>query len=169
MDSRCFRKSILSAIASHDGQLSWYQLDRMVISQCPGLNKMLMPELAKLEQEELISSNPNINFPSHPLYHMTDKGNDVLRIEQLIDLLEPALAEIVKVEITAGNQVIQADRRWPCPGKINIHFRRRFMVVHPVNGITVLYHEDKDPHGPFAEYVCLSSGNSLVCSLFPFR
>lgn len=69
-----FRNLLLTKIAEHDGQWSWYQLDRAVISKNPTMNMSLMPTLQSLESEGLILPIIDSKFPGQPRYLITDKG-----------------------------------------------------------------------------------------------
>ena len=86
-------------------------------------------------------------------------------MQDLVNLLEPELGSILRSELAAGNRITQADRVWPRPGSICVMLSDTFKLSHAVDGKTVEYVEDKDPHGPVAEYVFVSSGNSILCSL----
>jgi hypothetical protein len=90
-------------------------------------------------------------------------------MQNLVNLLEPELISILDSELAAGNRITQADRVWPRPGSICVTLSEMFMSPHAVDGKIVTFVEDKDPHGPVAEYVFVSSGNSILCSLHRVR
>lgn len=86
-------------------------------------------------------------------------------MNELLKLLEPELRSILDSELEAGNLISQVDTLWPRPGAICVQLKNRFKVSHRVDGYVVRFWEDRDPHGPVAEYVHTTSGNSLLCSL----
>ena len=87
-------------------------------------------------------------------------------MKALLETLEPLLRAIVDAEIAAGNEVIQADASWPRQGHLCVHLKTRFKLRHKVQE-PIRYFEDRDPHGPVAEYVHGTSKQSVMCSLHP--
>ena len=85
-------------------------------------------------------------------------------MKTLPSTLHPALAAIVAAELEAGNTIVQVDERWPRPGCLTVHLGRAFILHHQCS-TTVGYFEDHDPHGPFAEYCHLASGQAVLCSM----
>jgi DNA-binding PadR family transcriptional regulator len=65
-----FRAALLDAIAHGKGKYTWYQLDRVVVSHFPFSKVHLMPTLRTLEEEGLIESVPNEDFPAQPFYRV---------------------------------------------------------------------------------------------------
>jgi hypothetical protein len=74
-----FAQEILDLIATHDGQYTWYQLDRALATWSPNrernlpLLKGLTRVLRELEERGLISSGAG-HLPSQPLYSITAQG-----------------------------------------------------------------------------------------------
>jgi hypothetical protein len=67
MDYNAFKTLVMDAIASHDGDLSWYQLDRLLVWVNPEMSASLMPALAELEKEGKIFRVEDANS-SQPRY-----------------------------------------------------------------------------------------------------
>src|SRR5438309_1156973 len=74
-----FAQEILELIAAHDGQYTWYQLDRALSTWSANrernlpLLKDLTQVLRELEANDLISSAAG-HIPSQPVYTITDWG-----------------------------------------------------------------------------------------------
>jgi len=80
-----FQREILKAVASHDGEFSWYQLDRTLTNDSTdgGENvarmRGLLRALRGLEEAGFIASGAGHN-PSQPLYSITAKGRHTLDV-----------------------------------------------------------------------------------------
>lgn len=78
-----FHQEILELIAAHDGEYSWYQIDRSLSQFSPNrakyapLMRGLMQALRALTDEGLISDAAG-HHPSQPVYSITLKGREVL-------------------------------------------------------------------------------------------
>lgn len=77
MTPKEYKINLLQSIANHDGQWSWYQLDRMLSA-----NGMISPEplprlLREIEQQGLIRSEPG-HVPGQPVYYITQTGRHYL-------------------------------------------------------------------------------------------
>lgn len=84
-----------------------------------------------------------------------------------LEQLEGELRNILKAELDAGNTVSGVTVDWPRRGRLSVQLKDRFKLEHATDGTTVIYAEDRDPHGSFAEYVDINTGQSLLCHLFP--
>jgi hypothetical protein len=78
-----FELEILELIAVNDGTLSWYQIDRALVSSPNSernlpLLRGLLRVLRELNEEGLISTRPG-HIPSQPLYSITARGNQILK------------------------------------------------------------------------------------------
>jgi DNA-binding PadR family transcriptional regulator len=79
-----FAQEILELIAAHDGQYTWYQLDRALSSWSVNrernlpLLKGLTRVLRELEERGLISSGAG-HLPSQPVYWITAQGRQEIR------------------------------------------------------------------------------------------
>ena len=78
-----FPQEILELIAAHDGEYSWYQIDRSLsqfsanrVKYAP-LMRGLMQVLRALTDEGLIADTAG-HHPSQPVYSITLKGREVL-------------------------------------------------------------------------------------------
>ena len=76
------------------------------------------------------------------------------------------LKSILDAELAAGNSVAGLTVDWPRRGKLCVQMKHRFKIKHNVEGTSVVYGEDHDPHGPVAEYRDRETEQSLMCSLF---
>jgi DNA-binding PadR family transcriptional regulator len=67
----------LQAVAHHDGQWSWYQLDRHVVRTGidPAEMRRLMPTLKSLIERGLLRAEGS---GPQPRYHLTDAGWDAV-------------------------------------------------------------------------------------------
>ena len=69
---------VLKLVSEHNGQWSWYQLDRALTQRVGGwepaiVSRDLMPALRELEQAGLIATSAGHN-PGQPLYSITPAG-----------------------------------------------------------------------------------------------
>lgn len=79
-------QQLLEIISRRSGQLSWYQIDRL-ISQSGVPPNGLMERLGELSQEGLIRQDITEN-PAQPVYSITDEGRaqlDKLKLGNLPD------------------------------------------------------------------------------------
>lgn len=83
-----------------------------------------------------------------------------------LDQLSGFLKSILDAELAAGNSVSGLSVDWPRPGKLCVQMKLCFKIKHNVEGTSVDYGEDHDPHGPVAEYRDRETEQSLMCSLF---
>ncbi len=90
-------------------------------------------------------------------------------MNQELDQLSNFLKRILHAELAAGNSVSGLTVDWPRPGKLCVYVEHRFKVKHDIEGTSVQYGEDHDPHGPVAEYCDRETEQSLICSLQPER
>jgi DNA-binding HxlR family transcriptional regulator len=80
-----FQQEILELIASHDGQYSWYQLDRALSTwsvnreRNPPLLRSLTKVLRELEEQGLLVSEAG-HVPSQPVYSITAQGRQAIGI-----------------------------------------------------------------------------------------
>jgi hypothetical protein len=78
-----FQREILETIAAHDGQLSWYQLDRSLSQFSPNrernlpLLRGLTGALRAMEDDGLIAARAG-HHTSQPVYSSTTEGRRVL-------------------------------------------------------------------------------------------
>jgi hypothetical protein len=78
-----FQREILELIAAHDGQYTWYQLDRSLSNSSPNgernlpLLRGLTRVLRGLEDDGMISAGGG-HSPSQPVYSITAKGRRAL-------------------------------------------------------------------------------------------
>ena len=78
-----FQREILELIAAHDGEYSWYQLDRALTDWSANrernlsLVKDLPSVLRGLEAEGLVSAGAG-HAPSQPLYAITTRGRRLI-------------------------------------------------------------------------------------------
>jgi len=68
MDYESFKELVFSAIATHDGEWSWYQLDRHLSQRNPEMMGHLMAALGELQDAGRIRSVVNIAIPAQPHY-----------------------------------------------------------------------------------------------------
>jgi len=74
-----FRLRLLALIQCHDGQLSWYQIDRAISADNTQREEHLMDALRDLTSEGFISSQVGAN-PSQPTYSITLEGANALKV-----------------------------------------------------------------------------------------
>jgi hypothetical protein len=78
-----FQQEILELIAAHDGQYTWYQLDRALSQFSPNAERNaprlrgLIEVLRGLEHDGLISACAG-HLPSQPFYSITGQGKRAL-------------------------------------------------------------------------------------------
>jgi hypothetical protein len=86
-----FERKILDLIAAHDGEFSWYQLDRAlsVWAAERGLSPLagLPGVLRALEREGLIAAAAGPN-PSQPVYSVTARGRQAVAGPQVVPAAE---------------------------------------------------------------------------------
>jgi hypothetical protein len=70
-------REILHAIANHDGEWYWYQLDRAIISLKPELSMQLMPAIKTLERMGLITIRPNPAMDEIPRYWISETARSL--------------------------------------------------------------------------------------------
>lgn len=71
MDFNAFKALVFSAVAEHDGDWSWYQLDRHLARTWPEMMGDLMPALRQLEAEGRIRPVPSGENPGMPRYMLS--------------------------------------------------------------------------------------------------
>ena len=79
MNFHQLKRSVLENIAAHDGQWSWYQLDREILWKCPQLSQQLIPAINELEAAGLIRAVPKPDCPGMPTYWIAADGRLALR------------------------------------------------------------------------------------------
>jgi DNA-binding PadR family transcriptional regulator len=78
-----FRREVLEIIAAHDGQHSWYQIDRILSDFSPNggrnlpLLNGLMRVLRDLENDRMILARES-DISSQPVYSITAQGRRAL-------------------------------------------------------------------------------------------
>jgi hypothetical protein len=79
-----FALEVLQEIALHDGQWSWYQLDRRLVAEKrrPELSVLLMPTIRQLELTGMIRAEINPDRPGIPRYWITTDGESKLAATQ---------------------------------------------------------------------------------------
>lgn len=82
----------------------------------------------------------------------------------LIANLCPALKNIAEAELQRGNIITETSTTWSFGDGITIWFMRQF-AAHQVADPSVIYKRLVDPHDGFAEYVCESEKQVLICGL----
>jgi DNA-binding HxlR family transcriptional regulator len=85
MDSHDYMTELLRRIAAHDGEWTWYQLDRALSVRDLIPMEPLPKLLRELERRGLIRSGPGPN-PAQPTYFVTAAGRE--RLSEL-DLSSP--------------------------------------------------------------------------------
>src|SRR5579871_3322351 len=74
-----FRLRLLALIQCHDGQLSWYQIDRAISADNTQREEHLMDALRDLTSEGFISSQVGAN-PSQPTNKIAWEGEKAVRV-----------------------------------------------------------------------------------------
>jgi hypothetical protein len=80
---------------------------------------------------------------------------DTARIESLC----PELREILKVELAAGNRVVETWDGWG----LGVVLERPFLREHVIAGSRVAYHDVNDPHYWKAQYSVKELGQLVAC------
>lgn len=68
---------LLRMICNHDGEWSWYQIDRALTTNGIFLQESLIVVLHELEEKGFISAQGEAN-PAQPRYSITELGREVL-------------------------------------------------------------------------------------------
>lgn len=76
MDER--KLVVLRAIAEHDGEMSWYQLDRFISNGTSGCVGPFRRETRALAAEGLIKIDPRPELPGHVRYWLTERGRTAM-------------------------------------------------------------------------------------------
>jgi hypothetical protein len=82
----------------------------------------------------------------------------------LIANLCPALKKIAEAELQRGNVITETSTTWGFSGGVTVWFMRQF-APHQVTDTRIVYKRLADPHDGFAEYVCESEKQILICGL----
>ncbi len=68
------KRDILRLVSRHDGEWSWYQVDRSLSGTRPGCVGPFMDEIRELAAEGLIEVRPNLALGEHSRYWLTEVG-----------------------------------------------------------------------------------------------
>lgn len=109
--------------------------------------------------------DPALKRPEERLasYEIRRSTWQLLRYAPILAGLNPALKEILDLELAAGNEIIETSLDWPEMGSVLIRLRNPF-VRRPVSmpeGVSYL--EPNDPHWWHAEYSTRNPAHILAC------
>jgi len=71
------KKEILRLVARHDGEWSWYQVDRF-LSAKGHVTGPFFAEIDWLVKEGMMDVRPNSKLGDHERYWLTDKGRETI-------------------------------------------------------------------------------------------
>lgn len=76
---------VLQAIAGHDGEWYWYQVDRAVSGRGPDCIGPFFAEIRELAAEGLIEVRPRPELPGGERYWLTDAGRATVAEQRRIE------------------------------------------------------------------------------------
>jgi hypothetical protein len=82
----------------------------------------------------------------------------------LVERLCSELKAIAEAELERGNIITETSTTWTYDGGITIWFMRQF-ADHAIKDNRVELRRLDDPHDGYAEYVCESEKQVLICGL----
>ncbi len=72
------KREVLRAVAAHDGEWYWYQVDRAVSGRRPDCIGPFFAEIRELAAEGLIEIRPRPDVPGGERYWLTDAGKSAI-------------------------------------------------------------------------------------------
>jgi hypothetical protein len=79
MPSEALKRDILKEVAKHDGEWSWYNLDRRLLGVHPGEGLVeIMVAVQELAASGLIEIRPNASVGTIPCCWITESGRAIL-------------------------------------------------------------------------------------------